>query len=74
MRWMESPRYINEASIDKVKLTFQESAKSRAEDIFSVLDFNGDGQLEEDEFLSGCLNDDELISLLNAGGLEDSKD
>ena len=43
----------------------------RAEQIFDILDINGDGELEEDEFISGCLKDQELITLLNSGGLEE---
>ena len=43
----------------------------RAEQIFEILDFNGDGQLDEDEFVAGCMEDQELISLLNSGGLEE---
>jgi hypothetical protein len=43
----------------------------RAGQIFDILDINGDGELEEDEFIAGCLGDQELISLLNSGGLEE---
>jgi hypothetical protein len=43
----------------------------RAGQIFDILDINGDGELEEDEFIAGCLEDQELISLLNSGGLEE---
>ena len=43
----------------------------RAGQIFDILDINGDGELDEDEFIAGCLEDQELISLLNSGGLEE---
>ena len=43
----------------------------RAGQIFDILDINGDGELEEDEFIAGCLEDQELISLPNSGGLEE---
>jgi Ca2+-binding EF-hand superfamily protein len=47
-----------------------ESAYERAEKIFSDLDVNSDGSLTEDEFLQGCMDDDELVRLLNAGGID----
>ena len=48
----------------------QDSAIDRAEKIFSELDFNSDGSLTEEEFLSGCMDDDDLVRLLNAGGID----
>ena len=33
----------------------QDSAKERAEQIFVALDFNRDGELCENEFVTGCL-------------------
>ena len=33
----------------------------------SAIDTNGDGELNEDEFISGCLQDKTLANLLNAG-------
>ena len=48
----------------------KEAASDRAEQIFSVLDINSDGELNEDEFIGGCLDDDDLVSLLNAGGCD----
>ena len=49
----------------------QELAPVRARQIFDILDNNGDGELEEEEFITGCLEDQELISFLNSGGLEE---
>ena len=48
----------------------QDSAGERAQKIFRELDINGDGELDEDEFVKGCLDDGDLMRLLNAGGLE----
>ena len=36
----------------------------RAKNIFSRMDENGDGHLTEEEFLRGCLQDDELSKML----------
>ena len=34
---------------------FKDSAKERAEQVFLALDFNRDGELCENEFVTGCL-------------------
>ena len=34
------------------------------------LDINADGELNEEEFVKGCLDDDDLVNLLNAGGID----
>ena len=39
-------------------------AEERARKIFLRMDVNRDGQLTEEEFLRGCLGDDELSKLL----------
>ena len=41
-----------------------DSAEERAKNIFCRMDENGDGLLTEEEFLSGCLQDDELAKML----------
>ena len=41
----------------------------RAARAFRLLDINGDGELNEDEFVAGCLNDKALADLLNAGNI-----
>ena len=41
-----------------------DSAEERAKNIFSRMDENGDGHLTEEEFLRGCLQDDELSKML----------
>merc|ERR1711994_297730 len=48
----------------------EEEATERAEKIFHTLDRNNDGNLEEDEFIKGCLADEELLDLLNAPGVK----
>ena len=40
----------------------------RATAVFQLLDVDEDGQLDEDEFVKGCLKDQNLINLLNSGG------
>ena len=40
------------------------SPKDRAMKIFRQMDANEDGQLTEEEFLQGCLEDDEISKLL----------
>ena len=46
------------------------SAKERAMKIFRRMDENEDGHLTEEEFLQGCLEDDELSKLLAQGMVE----
>ena len=41
-----------------------DSAKEKTMDIFSRMDENGDGHLTEDEFISGCLQDEEISKML----------
>merc|ERR1719378_1003967 len=43
----------------------EEEGKERAEKIFETLDKNGDGSLAEDEFIKGCLLDQQLLEMLN---------
>ena len=39
----------------------------RATAVFDLLDVNDDGELNEDEFVEGCLKDQHLVNLLNSG-------
>lgn len=39
----------------------------RACGVFERLDVNEDGELSEQEFVQGCLNDERLAGLLNTG-------
>ena len=48
-------------------LSLQDTALERATETFKLLDVNGDGELNEDEFVAGCLNDKGLADMLNAG-------
>merc|ERR1712130_733331 len=41
-----------------------DTAEERAKNIFNRMDENNDGSLTEEEFLKGCLNDDELSKML----------
>lgn len=40
------------------------SAEELAEDIFTQIDVDGDGTLTEEEFLTGCIEDDKLFKML----------
>ena len=40
----------------------------RAMAVFQLLDVDEDGELNEDEFVEGCLKDQNLTNLLNSGG------
>ena len=53
---------------------FQDTAIERATAVFEKLDVNDDGELNEDEFVSGCLKDESLASLLNTGASKELKD
>jgi len=46
-----------------------EDATERADRIFKTLDINDDGTLEEDEFVKGCMEDEEMMELLNSGAM-----
>ena len=43
----------------------KDSAKERGEKIFEQLDINGDGELTEEEFIKGCILDDDLFNLID---------
>ena len=34
------------------------------------MDVNADGELNETEFVKGCLEDDDLVNLLASGGID----
>ncbi|XP_023331294.1 neuronal calcium sensor 2 isoform X2 [Eurytemora carolleeae] len=40
--------------------------KIRAKEIFEKIDINGDGELTENEFVRGCSEDKEMMTLLNS--------
>ena len=44
----------------------QDTANEKAASVFRMLDRNDDGELNEDEFVRGCLRDERLRSLLNS--------
>ena len=41
-----------------VTLTFQDTANERSEAVFQMLDKDDDGELDEEEFVAGCLRDE----------------
>ena len=53
--------------IRAILTTFQDTALERATNTFKLLDVNGDGELNEDEFVAGCMQDKALADMLNAG-------
>ena len=55
-----------EAGLETKELLSQDTALERATAVFALLDVNDDGELNEDEFVEGCLKDQNLINLLNS--------
>ena len=53
-----------------MSISQQDSAGERANKIFRELDINGDGELDEDEFVKGCMDDGDLMRQLNNGGID----
>ena len=52
--------------LDEGHVQRKSHAKERAKQIFAKLDVNGDLRLSKEEFVSGCLNDQELSKLLTS--------
>ena len=50
--------------LDGDHLQRKNHAKEKAKEIFAKLDVNGDFRLSKEEFVSGCLKDEELSNLL----------
>ena len=50
---------------------FQENASERARKIFGELDVNGDGELDCEEFVKGCMEDKDLLQTLNGGDVKE---
>ena len=48
-------------------------AVERAEQVFNLLDANNDGDVTEDEFVQGCLEDDDLVEELTGKSNEEGK-
>ena len=44
----------------------KETVGTRAKDLFESLDLNKDGTLGEDEFVKACVEDKEILSVLNS--------
>ena len=51
--------------LDAVKARPDDDPKERAGEIFSRIDVNNDGELNREEFLMGCQQDQDLMNLLN---------
>jgi Ca2+-binding EF-hand superfamily protein len=58
---------IDDAIVDTNNLSSKDTAMERATTVFKMLDVNADGELNEDEFVDGCLRDENLINTLNSG-------
>ena len=57
-----------------IYIILKDSASDRARKIFGELDVDGDGELTTEEFVRGCMDDPELVRLLNAGGIDSDED
>ena len=58
---------------DRNKVLTKETAMERATTVFKLLDVNADGELNENKFLEGCLEDQNLIDMLNSGKCSDTR-
>ena len=59
-------KVISVSRLELGQFVCQDTATEKATHTFHLLDTNGDGSLNEDEFISGCLHDKTLARLLNA--------
>ena len=59
--------HIKSCLLVTISLIIQENAAERARKIFSELDINGDGELDCEEFVKGCMEDKDLLQTLNGG-------
>lgn len=55
--------YLNEGVDEQLAI-------DRANKIFSFLDINNDGDISEQEFVKGCLKDEELVMLLSDASMD----
>ena len=53
-----------------MSISKQEKSGDQANKIFKELDVDGNGEIDENEFVKGCMEDLDLIKHLNNGGLE----
>ena len=52
------------------KVLTKDTAMERPTIVFKMLDVNADGELNEIEFVEGCLDDQNLINMLNSKGAQ----
>ena len=57
-----------------IKCWLQLNAGEKAAMIFGDLDIDGNGTVDEDEFIRGCLKDNDFVMLLNSGGIDPEDD
>ena len=53
--------------VERNRVSTKDTAMERATTVFKLLDVNADGELNENEFAEGCLEDQNLINMLNSG-------
>ena len=46
---------------------FKDKAEGKAHKIFNFLDIDGNGEIDENEFIQGCLLDEEMTDILSSG-------
>ena len=63
---LEIIRAIYKMVGDAVELTSDDNPEARTKEIFDKMDQNKDGVLTRDEFINGCLKDDQLRRMLTA--------
>lgn len=61
--------YILEGLYDAAGFS-KESVDARAKELFKTLDLNKDGTLSENEFVKACVEDKEILGVLNACGIK----
>ena len=66
MRWMVCQGYgVQDFHFPLLCLCLQSIATERAHSIFGNLDLDGDGEITEEEFVKGCMDDSDFVETLS---------